>query len=352
MVSWSEGSAIVEFGRFRFAPHRRELFADGRSIEIGGRAFDVLMALVEARGAVVGKDALMRRVWPDRVVEENNLQAHISALRAAFGADRGLIRTVSGRGYQFTGEIRVLSASADGRAGAGLAGAESNSTLPPTNLPEPVSEVIGRDTEVEEVSDLVGAHRLVTLTGLGGIGKTRLALAVARRLLPEFADGVWLAEFSPLSDPGLAPVTVAAAVGLELGGGEVSARRVAEALAGRPLFLVLHTCEHVIAAAAALAEAVLRAGGAHHRHQPRAAPRGGGADLLGAPARRARRGGRQPLAIRRGSAIPGEGAGGGAALRAGPAPGDNRGDLPAARRHAAGDRAGGGARRGTRHRGA
>ena len=100
------------------------------------------------------------------------------------------------------------------------------STLRSTNLPEPVSELIGRDNELSEILDLAAAHRLVTLTGAGGIGKTRLALAAARRLLPEFADGVWLAEFSPLSDPDLVPATVAAAVGLELGGGEVSAQRV------------------------------------------------------------------------------------------------------------------------------
>jgi DNA-binding winged helix-turn-helix (wHTH) protein len=84
-------------------PHRRELFTDGRPVKLGGRTFDVLMALIEARGAVVAKDALMARVWPDRIVEENNLQAHISALRAALGAERELIRTVAGRGYQFTG---------------------------------------------------------------------------------------------------------------------------------------------------------------------------------------------------------------------------------------------------------
>jgi DNA-binding winged helix-turn-helix (wHTH) protein len=65
-------------------PHRRELLADGQPVTLGGRAFDVLMALIEARGALVGKDALMARVWPNRVVEENNLQAQISALRAAF----------------------------------------------------------------------------------------------------------------------------------------------------------------------------------------------------------------------------------------------------------------------------
>src|SRR6516162_4897585 len=256
----SEASASVAFGRFRVLPHRRELLVDGRPIKLGGRAFDVLMALIEARGAVVSKGALMTRVWPDRIVEENNLQAQIAALRTIFGAERGLIRTVSGRGYQFTGEIRILSAGTDDRADAGVAAAEP--APPPTNLSEAISELIGRDDELAEILNLAAAHRLVTLTGAGGIGKTRLALAMARELRQHFADGVWLAEFSPLSDPGLVPTTVASAVRLEFGTGEVSAQRVAQALADRRLLLVLDTCEHVITAAAAIAEAVLRAGSA------------------------------------------------------------------------------------------
>src|ERR1700746_3872336 len=97
----SEVPESLAFGRFRVLSHRRELVADGRPVKLGGRAFDVLLALIEARGAVLSKNALMARVWPDRIVEENNLQAQIVALRAAFGADRNLIRTVSGRGYQF-----------------------------------------------------------------------------------------------------------------------------------------------------------------------------------------------------------------------------------------------------------
>ena len=97
----------------------------------------------------------------------------------ALGADRGLIRTVAGRGYQFTGEIRIVAASPDERPGAGLTAAEPAAVLPPTNLPEPVSELIGRDDELREIVNLAAAHRLVTLTGPGGIGKTRLALAVA-----------------------------------------------------------------------------------------------------------------------------------------------------------------------------
>src|SRR5262252_2887323 len=104
MHAASEVPAGIAFGRFLLVPHRRELLADGRPIKLGGRAFDVLMALIEARGAVVSKDALMARVWPDRIVEENNLQWQISALRGAFGVERELIRTVSGRGYQFIGE--------------------------------------------------------------------------------------------------------------------------------------------------------------------------------------------------------------------------------------------------------
>jgi DNA-binding winged helix-turn-helix (wHTH) protein len=90
--------AALKFGRFSVLPHRRELLAEGRPTDLGGRAFDILMALIEAAGAVVSKDALMNRVWPDRTVEENSLQAQISALRRTFGADRDLIRTIAGRG--------------------------------------------------------------------------------------------------------------------------------------------------------------------------------------------------------------------------------------------------------------
>src|ERR1700693_1818900 len=133
----SEPTASVAFGRFRVSPHRRELFADGRTIRLGERAFAVLMALIEARGAIVSKDALMARVWPDRIVEENNLQSQIVALRKAFGPDRDLIRTVSGRGYQFTGEIGVPPANADERADASAVGMEPKSAVPETNLPAP-----------------------------------------------------------------------------------------------------------------------------------------------------------------------------------------------------------------------
>ena len=110
MVRLSDPPAIIEFGHFSILPHRRQLLAEGRPIRLGGRAFDLLMALIEAPGAVVGKEELLRRIWPGRIVEEHRLQSEISALRKAFGADRDLIQTVSGQGYQFAGEIRELGA--------------------------------------------------------------------------------------------------------------------------------------------------------------------------------------------------------------------------------------------------
>jgi DNA-binding winged helix-turn-helix (wHTH) protein len=259
IVAGAKLPARVEFRQFRILPHRRELLVDGQPAKLGGRAFDVLTTLIEARGAVVTKDALMARVWPGQIVEENNLQSHISALRAVLGRDRELIRTVSGRGYQFIGEMRALSEADDERDTLGPEAAKP-AALPATNVPEPVSELIGRDDELAKVVILIGAHRLVTLTGAGGIGKTRLAVALARKLRPHFADGVWLAQFSPLADPKLVPATVAAAVGLVLGG-EASVQSVAQGPAGRRLLLVLlDTCEHVIEIAASIAEAALGAG--------------------------------------------------------------------------------------------
>jgi len=112
-----EAQGAVEFGRFRLLPHRRELRADGVAVELGSRAFDVLMVLTEARGALVTKDEIMARVWPETVVEENNLVVQISALRRALGGDRDLIRTVSGRGYRFIAEIRNSVADPGGETG-------------------------------------------------------------------------------------------------------------------------------------------------------------------------------------------------------------------------------------------
>src|SRR4051812_26891364 len=160
----SEAPEIVVFGRFRLFPRRRELLADGVPVKLGGRAFDILMALIEARGAVLSKDELMAAVWPDRVVEENNLQWQISSLRAALGPDRGLIRTASGRGYQFAGEVHLVPESMDGQAEPNVLSPAGEAARPSTNVPMPVTELIGRDIELKEILGLVAEHRLVTLT--------------------------------------------------------------------------------------------------------------------------------------------------------------------------------------------
>ena len=259
MHSVSDIPAAIDFGRFRILPHRREVLADSEPVELGGRAFDVLMVLIDARGAVVRKETLMERVWPNRVVDENNLPAQITALRRAFGADRDLIRTVPSRGYQFTGEIRAPATSSDSPPVLVTSAPFAALVRAPTNLPVSVSELIGREVELDEVLGLVASHRLVTLVGAGGIGKTRLGIEVARHLLPRFADGIWIIELAPLSDPELVPVAVATALGLELTSGAASPLSVANAVRWKQLMLVLDNCEHMLDAAARTAETLLRA---------------------------------------------------------------------------------------------
>jgi hypothetical protein len=133
-----------------------------------------------------------------------------------------------------------------------------------TNLPEPISELIGRDAQLVEILTLCETQRLVTLAGAGGIGKTRLGFEVARRQLPNFTDGVWAVELALLSDPDLVPVTVATALGVELSSGATSPQSVAYALRSRQFMLLLDNCEHVIDAAARMAEALLRINPAAH----------------------------------------------------------------------------------------
>jgi predicted ATPase/DNA-binding winged helix-turn-helix (wHTH) protein len=248
----------VEHGRFHLVQRRRELLIDGKAIALGTRAFDILTVLIEARGALVTKDELLRRVWPSTVIEENTLQSHVYALRRALGKDRDVILTECGRGYRFVGEIDSPPPEESARPASELL-AEGSRSGPQTNLPLIVSELIDRGTEIREVLDLVAAHRLVTLTGAGGIGKTRLALEVAWRLLPDYPDGIWLAEFAPCSDAKLVPATVSSVLGIEIEATQDFAKRAAAALSGKRLVIVLDNCEHVVEATAQVAETLLHA---------------------------------------------------------------------------------------------
>src|ERR1700757_472679 len=137
-ASWTRlataASADLEFGRFRVLLRRRQLLADGRPVELGGRALDVLLVLLGADGALVTKEELISRVWPSVVVPEENLKFQVSALRKALGADRDLIRTEFARGYRFIGVLRVNDATAAPDC-LGRERLRSASTLPSPAIP-------------------------------------------------------------------------------------------------------------------------------------------------------------------------------------------------------------------------
>src|SRR6266480_1694780 len=260
---------MKEFPPFRLDTANQCLWSgDGIAEErilLAPKAFDVLRYLVEHPGRLVPHEELLEALWPKTYVQPEVLKSHIAAIRAVLGDDARkpmFIETMSRRGYRFIAPV-TEGASASGAAASEISRTAVTPAGPPsrtTNLPEAVSELIGREAELGEVTALATAHRLVSLVGAGGIGKTRLGFEVARHLLPRFPDGVFVAELGPLSSPELVPTTVASALGLTHVAGTASRERIAGAIRAKRLLLVIDNCEHVIDAAAGMAETLLRAG--------------------------------------------------------------------------------------------
>jgi predicted ATPase/DNA-binding winged helix-turn-helix (wHTH) protein len=255
-VSEASANLVYACDQWEIDLGRRELRSRGIPVPLGGRAFEVITVLVQSASEFVTKDHLMERVWPGATVGEGTIHVHISAVRKALGPDRGLLKTASGRGYRLLGSWTPQQH--EGTAPSFYSSLTRPSGAPPANnFPLHITRLIGRAAAAQFVRDLVSAYRVVTLTGPGGIGKTSLAIKAVRYLLPDFEDGGWIVELASLSDPGLVPSTVASTLGLKLAG-EISAESVARAAGRRHLVLVLDNCEHVIDAAANLAETFTR----------------------------------------------------------------------------------------------
>jgi predicted ATPase/DNA-binding winged helix-turn-helix (wHTH) protein len=272
-------------GDFQVRPAERCIYLRGRPVALGARAFDLLLTLIEHRARVVGKDELLALVWPGLVVEEGNLAVQVSTLRKLLGSDA--IATIPARGYRFTAPV----VEAVPRAVAALLQVPEAQDIDPAPpdphkqdyerlmrklrrpanpqnvqpadadeggwVPAALTPLLGREAALQATQQLLQSTRCLTLTGAGGSGKTRLALALAESARVQSQVGVWWIELDKLGDPKMLAATIAHAMGIS-DPQKTALQALTEQLQGRKILLVLDNCEHLVQACAELAVQLLR----------------------------------------------------------------------------------------------
>ncbi len=251
----AKAAAPVRFGRFELRSAERKLLVDGRPAKLGARAFDVLVALVERRERIVHKNDLLDIVWPNVVVEENNLQVHIWALRKLLGPDA--VSTIPGYGYRFTAALDEPAAAPAAGSGAAPGVDPPDGAAPPTNLPDRLPSLIGRSDDMDALAPLLERHPLVSIVGAGGMGKTRLAQQLLHDRRKLHADGVFWVDLDGLSDPGLVAAAVAATVGVQAGGAGDALEGLVAAVRPLRLLVALDNAEHLIDEVARVARSLI-----------------------------------------------------------------------------------------------
>ncbi|MBB4370505.1 putative ATPase/DNA-binding winged helix-turn-helix (wHTH) protein [Bradyrhizobium sp. cir1] len=248
---------IFVFGPFRLDPLQRRIERDGTTLQLSGRAFDLLLALVRQAGNVVSKTDLIAKTWPGTEVEENNLRVHIATLRKALGDGNDGARylsTVSGQGYCFVAAVsrpeQMQAAPADDPAYA-------------HNLPAHPLQMVGRKQAILDISERLRTQRFVTVVGPGGIGKTTVAVSAGHALLADFAGHVHFVGLGETGNAAPVPAIVASSLGLQARSNDPTSS-LATFLRDRRMLLILDCCEPVIEAAAALAERLYQAAPALH----------------------------------------------------------------------------------------
>jgi predicted ATPase/DNA-binding winged helix-turn-helix (wHTH) protein len=237
----------LKFGPFELSIGERLLRRDGRVLPLGDRALDILTYLADRSGEVIAKQELIDHVWSDVTVEEGSLRVHVAAIRKALSDGQfgnRYIANIKGRGYSFVGTVVPLAGGTENR---------SAKCSPQGRLPLRPLMMIGREKVVSEVSDKLRNERFVTLLGPGGIGKTTIALAVARVVAEEFAGKVHFVDLESLTDPRHVAGAVATSLGLALKSIDPEPELV-DLVRSQKSLIILDNCEHLIEAVALFAE--------------------------------------------------------------------------------------------------
>ena len=235
-------NGMYSFDRFKLDAEKLMLYRDETEITLAPKIVKTLAVLIENRGSILSKDELIDKVWDDSIVEESNLSQNLYILRKTLGTkpDGGqYIETLRRRGYRFNAEVKIHSKN----------GSSVQKRILTSGVP-----LIGREKEVEEVATLLSRDdvRLVTVSGVGGVGKTSLTKAVAENLKGE--RDVFFIELAAITRPELVVSAIASAVGVKESGDGSLADRVKESLEGRPSLLILDNFEQVVTAAPVLGD--------------------------------------------------------------------------------------------------